>query len=76
MVVGLSASGIGDANSGHVAVLQAVDAAGNVSSTSVISADVECSLSETPAQHLLRAVRSPRLKASDSDPRPTQLANT
>ena len=45
-------------------------------STSVISADVECSLSEIPAQHLLRAVRSPRLKASDSDPRPTPLANT
>ena len=37
---------------------------------------VECSLPETPAQHLLRAVRNPRLKASDSDPRPTQLANT
>ena len=43
-----------------------MDAAGNVSSKSVISADVECSLSETQAQHLLHAVRSPRLKASDS----------
>ena len=53
-----------------------MDAAGNVSSKSVISADVECNLSETQAQHLLHAVRSPILKASDSDPRPTPLANT
>ena len=57
-------------------MLQAVDAAGNVSNTSVSFADVECSLSETPAQHLLRAVRDPRLKASDSDPMPTPLADT
>ena len=70
------ASGIGDAKSGRAVVLQAVDAASNASSKSVISADVECNLPETQAQHLLHAVRSPRLKASDSDPRPTPLAYT
>ena len=57
-------------------MLQAVDAAGNAGSKSVILADVECNLPETRTQHLLQAVRSPRLKASDSDPKQPPQADT
>ena len=53
----------------QVVVLQAVDAAGNAVSKAAISADVECNLPETRTQHLLQAVKSPKLKASDSDPK-------